>query len=1551
MYINKIEELIGKILDDFFFKEIEGNKLIDKLIDEQNYYKYNVELQEFIQNFIKKISYKSINDIINDANIKIIQNIVMRYLLYYIFLYIGFPKKDKEKYVNNLLDFNKNQQITNKIKNFYTSENNYNVINYYDLIKNIYTLVNIDEIEYINDLTTKYPGKYDDAINFLNDVGYEYVITHFKGKKNINIHNIIKSIIIVKLYVPEDKIEIFNILSNEEQNKVKFKYIDIILPIQEQIDISMIEDLLSINLKIEGYAKEIYDMLLLKQENLSSESKQINEKIQELFNKKLVIPITDEFMRYYKDLDKENIDTEYKKDDTKIKSVISKINKASEFYSSKSQHSSNLTKDIDKIFYQPLIYKKAILYNEIEELQILNKIELLSHKSKEVLEYYEELKHYRLYQYINFKNIQNNGLSFLSKKTIDAIRYINIENINYHRVEGIKNNIQTRIICGDTRANIIGLLIPSIHKPIECTHLTDLVPITKYDQNGYSGILNYIQKSIFDKNAEQKKIITYSNSPEVLYWIFNLKNDIIKLNNYYSADKNDIDYNCKLLLMKLYNDIVSMVFDKIMNKLIQYDNLSIANGLSITNYYQNKLLQLSPELYNKIKKVIYFDKATIFIPEYDKNDDKIAGINGTIIKLPILEQEKEKEKIIKYKSDSNEIIKNYQFDGLEDAICQHFVVWNKISSIRARNPNKFQQLFSEFFNDYVVLNEEMEYTCKSCGQLINIRKLNVEYQAEYDIININIDVLLENLQEYEKYSKSIKSMDKLIERIAGTMNLVYYIGNTQEVIMRRQTIIKEIIDLITLQNKTWKSGKQNTQERNQSSGQLYGISPSLTQLYMFDFDNELFAFSSKDVDKYKRRKYNNIICHIMFSFIREMNIPQLYQLNYDKVCNYTFFDKYIIKIFDGLFIRINNGNDIVEITKYMPLCYLIFNMSCLVIKYDIYNFQDITTLRKFDPLMFKIIINTFVDLVDSILEQSTIEKKYLYELVSKKFFSKLMSVFNNTEILDQIQIKETQKKQHDKSSQIANITSKIPVIPINGLLDFITLNKMPKHIFGESVYFIKNTIEQISDPSQILSKETYNKLLENIRQKYDDKLSQIYNTDGTIRPKHSIVEETNKNISSEKANTMINNILIKKEKKRLEDIKQQININDYIENKESIKNKILKKITSEYEKNNSDINTVIDNFDEFIEQIIGYDVNINNSNLYIKYDTYIIDHSYIGIKLKEPFIIKNKNNQINYKINDPFFKVDVIFYTDKAANISVFYNAYTYNLLGYKESNKEYVAVSSTNNYIKLNLSIHNKLKYLGYTTKYIDIEDEYNQLSMFDKNEKNIKKQLVTKIIRNRINQIKKIIEEIITILNQIKNNYNNNDISPVAKKYINKFEQFLLQNEQSKIFNYANLVKDSVFVNQIDNINIELHQKHFLIDDLIKLNNSDNLLLSFIINEFKQLITINNSNKVVQINVINLIIDIIQYLYKLYFTEILRTENKRFQYLITAESGTVGIDEQSVGIYNELKEELTEEQQQHINEQSEDDKYSEEALDVTTENDNPDFVDEDIEYNADWM
>ena len=120
---------------------------------------------------------------------------------------------------------------------------------------------------------------------------------------NILIRYNIKSIIFRNIYQKIDRKNVFRILNEEEQEKAEYKYIDIIVPKIELIDYISIENILNIYEINSGLGEEIFE-IIKDYDKQFNKSYSMNDKIMKLFEKKIIIPIIDDFVRYHKDNEK-----------------------------------------------------------------------------------------------------------------------------------------------------------------------------------------------------------------------------------------------------------------------------------------------------------------------------------------------------------------------------------------------------------------------------------------------------------------------------------------------------------------------------------------------------------------------------------------------------------------------------------------------------------------------------------------------------------------------------------------------------------------------------------------------------------------------------------------------------------------------------------------------------------------------------------------------------------------------------------------------------------------------------------------------------------------------------------------------------------------------------------------------------------------------------------------------------------------------------------------------------------------------------------------------
>lgn len=412
-------------------------------------------------------------------------------------------------------------------------------------------------------------------------------------------------------------------------------------------------------------------------------------------------------------------------------------------------------------------------------------------------------------------------------------------------------------------------------------------------------------------------------------------------------------------------------------------------------------------------------------------------------------------------------------------------------------------------------------------------------------------------------------------------------------------------------------------------------------------------------------------------------------------------------------------------------------------------------------------------------------------------------------------------------------------------------------------------------------------------------------------------------------------------------------------------NDVLKRLQDEYKQNSNFEKPYlfIENFINHLQTIVGEDIFINNVNISLLYNTYIIDHDHNGFTIDKPIILSGKDERIHYKNNHPFFNADVIYYTStKSGKIDVFYDAISHILLGYKESSKDFVNIKKNDKKIKIIYSITDRIKLFGYTSKFLNIENKFNSLLKdyidltHDTNpNQEIKdgmiKDIISELIRNQIFNLKKIIIEAQRFIYKIKynvineKNYKDTHDDPttvIIDKYTKKLNNIKLTNDKGKhhIYKHWKAITSNIFPSNLDKVDVIIKDlRYFNIDDLSKYDHNSTMLLFYIINELNNLLTF-NENKNIKNNIVHFIVEFINYVFSLFNTENLydNFDIKKFTYMIT--SGSIIFDDsisgETSGIYEEYKDDETTQQDIEQLNEIENDLFEEsEALDIDIEAD----------------
>ena len=658
---NKLDEIIDKILDNFY-EFIKKRKLIQKINQDENFVTFQNIIMDNIKEYYQSkekdkenlgLLMKELKSLVGgdkkksdeeNQSLRILEDYILKYITYYLFLVIAyFYNSGRDLYTTNIIEISKNQKNNVfKIENFFNSETNSNLVSMFNIIKNFLNAYKLGStIDKIKIILNNNPIKFESTIKYFNKVGEEFIIKKLLLKENS--HNLVKSLIINEIYLEEDKDQILKNVDNEQDTFSKYKFIEIVRSKDTKlIDFILLQKYLSVKQINSGLATEIYNYLeemKIKKELSVKTNKQI---VDFLFTSGILIPITEDFMRYHKDSEKYTIQSMIDetsniismKEDTKIKLLLNKINKIKNFYSKFNENNQKLKNETEKLFFQQMIEKLPIIYNESEELKIIQKLEDSEKDSdKDML---VELDNFRNYSYVNFKDFSKDGFNFRPSNTVKCIRYTNV----LFQQKKPDQLIEYRIGNDNIDINIVGVAWNPSFENLDYFQKKDLINVNDIAKSASNSKEKNISNNY--KSFESVMEETFKNPRKKLfYWLFNAKDDNSNVNQYVNIE--NLEMNQKIMndvkeIFFLYSDLLQ---DKIKKEFKKFPELSIYDINNIINYYSFKFFDFNFD--DKITKDLYNFGISNKILEKkiveDEIDSFIPGKSGDIVRLPVITED------------------------------------------------------------------------------------------------------------------------------------------------------------------------------------------------------------------------------------------------------------------------------------------------------------------------------------------------------------------------------------------------------------------------------------------------------------------------------------------------------------------------------------------------------------------------------------------------------------------------------------------------------------------------------------------------------------------------------------------------------------------------------------------------------------------------------------------------------------------------------------------------------------------------------------------------
>ena len=1523
MYFTKIDDLIDNIIDDFYATQINGK--IDGYKNDLNFIKEQENLNNIITQYIENIPTEEITSIVKKGeNYNTILNTIKKYITLYLFLAIGIIFTGNPNiYINNIIEFTR-RQITFplKIDNFFNSESTSLIITLYFIARNFLLYLSSNTFE-----TIKKEQYYTDTVRFISELPNvkNFQLKELNNDIMFQVHAIVKTLLIKNVYKLNDRTPLYKIIEQIELSSGDYSFIEIVEPTTNFLSFNTIETLLTPSEIASGLVYKIWDYII------ENENKQqitpINEKINMLINSEIIIPIVEDFLIYHQSSEIYSKTDESKiKDDTRVKYITNKIETVIDLYS----NTANKTK-IMELFSTPLYNKKAVVRNYFEDVKIINKFINQGKRNTSNINYFNNMIQYMRYPFINFKD--TTGISYYFTKTTTVVRAVSFDTQSEFRQNNVDSYLHMRVGAQNSMCNIVGEL-----------------------HSLCSAIIN-------------QSIIKHNKHNTSIYWMF---------------DTTEHPDAIMFKLSKIYDNLVNYLYDNIIDelnktpKIIASYALDKIDDIITTTIGPQPTRRIYKNLFGDIEKHVYENLLLTYKQEDIKENDILYGIEGTIIELP------------KYTNINNNTIQkiyvdltnidasgNVVNDIIINGVCQHNITWYNISKLKHNKHTEYVKSLHNFVQQYVVEDIYANYVCISCGTFLDLKQYindgGYDDARGYIIFSTPMEVRIEEIPEYEKYIFSIKIMDKNIDKIASSVGIPYFIGTHTNSKWRRNSIIKYTIDMVIANNKLLMN---NLKQHNDIKTSLYGVSKTLSSLYTFNMENNIFQSSTKDKDQeqFKMIKRNNIITYMIIYMILELSESSITFFTTDKnVCDILIFDKIWLTLFEGLKIKSNDSTDTFNITKYKLLCYVIYMITCRIAKHKLWHTPQITekNIKKLIPTIQKLIVHTLVDIINSIIENSYKPGvSYIFEVFRTRLYSKLNTLFNNNEFYNNLIMQKTQIVQNINSRthiETRKLTTKDKYTYMPALWELYQPHKLVfKYTIPED-YSI-TTISNLTncDTGKYHKWQTINNRIECTLCKvvlkdieYSDeqtksinvKFKQIQHTQyaqyicikGGL---HMFVEQDTDNICTKcklsKMHIYTQNELQQVESEQEKMRKQQkLNYTNMIDKqKENNNTKYIQDVINKtYDAFRDTKQNFLNDFIHIIQKLVGNEIK-SDTHFNLKDNVYIIDHDRNGKDIPQ-IIIYEHDNKISSIENHPYFKKNVIYYTDKTSTrVDIFYDMETRKLIGYKEVSYDYVDIVNSRKKIKINYSLFNKLKLLGYSREYIDIENYKSECKDTD---------VINNITYKRIDNLKNCLIELQRILNRVLNgtvkhvivndpkydndNYFSDIMNNIVVKYYKKIKNSKTTNEKNKgkIFKHWNAVYQGVYLNLSTTMNVD---KLLDTNILSKYDDGSNIVIYYIVSELTKLLKY-NEDIYIKTNICNFIIDFFDKMFYRYNTEELDNDNDmiKFKYVLESINYMKEItqligDDAPVGVYDEYvtPDEITEE----MIEKQIDDEEENEALDM---------------------
>ena len=1069
-------------------------------------------------------------------------------------------------------------------------------------------------------------------------------------------------------------------------------------------------------------------------------------------------------------------------------------------------------------------------------------------------------------------------------------------------------------------------------------------------RDGY-GVLKVV------RDTEKLKKLNPELHDTLIYWIYNIDRDVFARTSYEDIQTDKQENVVKLLNSVLFDKISKLFRNKLYELSRNYSYLDYTDMARVI--YQFRLLtgtELSMSDYSgifasylKSKKISEsltdkFQIKKMDMPRYVYPDIK----THYTINVDMTNPRNLKLYTPTYGHIHDIIPEKNQVS--HDSRCQHESILAEINKLRSEKINEYNKSLTDFISEYVVETLSSERVCKLCGQVLPFdewmdKGVYDSVSDRYISSQGRAGVDLSDMAEYRKYSQLIDWMKKTVPNIGYiTGTNIFSNEKNKEANIFKQLFIKNIIDIIVVHNGVNMSRNLDENKRLEHFSKVFGIDGDIDSVYFFKLDDSIFDLDRGALampTEIKNLIMNNILLYILIIYITELNGTQIAMSYHDKFVDIRTYTKHAKPWFKNLNIRKSIDRDeTVPILEYPVLCYLLYFIATVVVTNNKWRTSRDLKKGSFDKRGVESVIHSMLDLLNGIsIEAGRNANNDVYALVSSKIYSKMGTIFKDESVILALE-NSHQEKYNKKMHKIAQekFTGTAVKHSKEGIIYLPTYKKDDAKLTGISSFKISAGIS-IDDPMQYnypvtrgitnmtncpdgkyynwsaVGKEIFATNCESrvAEQEADgkiDRLDEAYYLELSNcllgRGGDHQFDKENSNIcrfcgktpdiiSSKKSLDELAEKIKDRSTKIVENIHERNRkIEEQKKQTQADREKLIEQLRSV---NKTSKSSNIDKLLGLFKEYVGSDINLSTDEtpVYLDADAYIIDHMFNGNHRPKPLIIKNLENKIKREERNTFYGKDVIYYTDKTNNTTVYYDAVTLGLIGYKEQHRDYVELEGTGARLVVQDSIRSKIINLGKESTYVDLRENMENIRESHSSSNYQKCNMLNGVVRKNISNIKKAIDNISSYIFLMKN-YNENPsesreidrtLREVISEFARKNKSFNAGDDDSSFSDWA-LIRSDTTVKRInfadESFDVEIGL--FNLDSLMTNDNSGKLLISYLVDQLIDIIE-SNGNRTTRIDLCKAMIFMITHVYQTYNTSSwsTTTDMKIFKYILASD------------------------------------------------------------------